>query len=219
MIVANSQLVPEFQYYFNKFVRNSIVNRYGIPLPVAVDEKFLAKGTVVELLCSEQFPYNEYTYFYKNESRTNCWPTLTRQRLMIYPGSQYLVPSTESDGGINIFNLQAHDFMMLDVLLSYRHDSTSVTVIDSTSLQIITDTTSGITTVYASVDVLITSLSKLIYLYLQFKINQNYELYNNTEIISDCSLLATCFELSLIDQYFLYMQSRVVRFNIDCDVD
>lgn len=219
MIVANSQLVPEFQYYFNKFVRNSIVNRYGIPLPVAVDEKFLAKGTVVELLCSEQFPYNEYTYFYKNESRTNCWPTLTRQRLMIYPGSQYLVPSTESDGGINIFNLQAHDFMMLDVLLSYRHDSTSVTVIDSTSLQIITDATSGITTVYASVDVLITSLSKLIYLYLQFKINQNYELYNNTEIISDCSLLATCFELSLIDQYFLYMQSRVVRFNIDCDVD
>ena len=219
MIVANSQLVPEFQYYFNKFVRNSIVNRYGIPLPVAVDEKFLAKGTVVELLCSEQFPYNEYTYFYKNESRTNCWPTLTRQRLMIYPGSQYLVPSTESDGGINIFNLQAHDFMMLDVLLSYRHDSTSVTVIDSTSLQIITDATSGITTVYASVDVLITSLSKLIYLYLQFKINQNYELYNNTEIISDCSLLATCFELSLIDQYFLYMQSRVMRFNIDCDVD
>jgi len=219
MLVANSQLIPEFQYYFNKFTRNSVVNRYGVPIPVAVDERFIPKGTVVELLCNDEFPYDDYTYFYKNESRVHCWPTLTRQRLMIYPGSQYLVPSTEEDGGNNIFNLQTHDFVMLDSLLAYRHDSTSVVMFDSTSVELTMDTTSGITTVYASLSSLNTALSKVIYLYLQFKIYENYTLYDTTDIVSDCSLLATCFEFKLIDEYFLYMQNRVVRFDIDCDID
>jgi hypothetical protein len=106
---------------------------------------------------------------------------------------------------------------MLDALLAYRQDSTSVVLIDSTSNVIVTDSTSGITTVYATLDSLSTSLSKEIYLYLQFKINDNYDLYDGSNIISDCSLLATCFELKLIDEYFQYMTSRVVRFTIDCD--
>lgn len=217
MIVANSQLVPEFQYWFNRFVKTSIVNRYGIPIPVEVDEQFIPRGTIVELLCNENYPYDSYTYLYKNEESTLCWPTLTRQRLMIYPGSQYLLPATAANGGMNIFNLQSDDFSMLDALLAYRQDSTSVVLIDSTSISVVTDSTSGITSVYASLDVLGTSLSKEIYLYLQFKINSNYELYNTSNIISDCSLLATCFEFKLIDEYFQYMTNRVVRFTIDCD--
>ncbi len=216
MIVANSQLIPEFQYYFSKFAKTSIVNRYEVPIPVEVDPNFIPKGTVVELLCNDDFPYDSYTYFYKNEDRKQCWPTLTAQRLNIYPDSQYLMPSTLDEGGTNIFNLQADDLIMLDTLLAYRHDSTAVTIIDSTSVQMIQDATTWVTVLYASLDALSTPLSKEIYLYLQFQIYENWELYNTPGIISDCSLLATCFEFKLIDDYFLYMTDREVCFEIDC---
>ena len=91
MIVSNVQLIPEFQYWFNKFVITSLVNRYEIPIPVEVDPAFIPKGTVVELLCNEHYPYDDYTYLYKNEDRKQCWPTLTAMRLNVYPGSQYLI--------------------------------------------------------------------------------------------------------------------------------
>ena len=232
MIVGNSQLIPEFQYYFGRYAKTSIVNKYEIPIPVEVPEQFLMKsitvngstmGTVVELLCNEEFPYDDYTYWYKNETRKQCWPQLTAQRLNIYPGSQYMVPATEGEAGAtNFFSLQHDDLMMLDALLAYRHDSTSVimldatAVIDSTADFVITDATTGITYVHATLDSLNTALSKEIYLYLQFNIYENWELYNTDTIISDCSLLATCFELKLIDDYSQYMQDRVVRFDIDC---
>lgn len=224
MIIANSQLIPEFQYYFHKFATTSIVNKYEIPIPVEVPEQFLAKGTVVELLCNDEFPYDDYSYWYKNESRRQCWPQLTAQRLNIYPGSQYMVPAEEGEeGATNFFNLQRDDLMMLDALLAYRHDSTSVVMIDTTSVIdstadfVVTDATTGITYVYATLDSLDTALSKEIYLYLQFQIYGNWELYDTDSIISDCSLLATCFELKLIDDYFQYMQNRNVTFDIDCD--
>lgn len=223
MLVANSQLIPEFQYWFNKFATTSIVNRYEVPIPVEVQESFIPRGTVVELLCNENYPYDSYTYLYKNEDRRQCWPTLTAQRLNIYPGSQYLIPATATEGGINIFNLQTDDFLMLDVLLAYRHDSTALVLIDATatmdatSVEVITDATTGITYVYASLDVLSTSLSKEIFLYLQFRLYENWQLYNTEGIISDCSLLATCFEFKLIDEYFSYMTNRDVAFGIDCE--
>jgi hypothetical protein len=224
MIVANSQLVPEFQYWFSRFATTSIVNRYGVPIPVEVPEAFIARGTVVELLCNEDYPYDSYTYLYKNESRKQCWPTLTAQRLNIYPGSQFMIPAELGDeGATNFFNLQDDDFLMLDVLLAYRRDSTAFILIDATSttdstaVEVITDATTGITYVYASLDTLSTSLSKEIFLYLQFHLYQNWQLYDTVEIISDDSLLATCFEFKLIDDYFLYMTDRDVGFGIDCD--
>jgi len=225
MLVANSQLIPEFQYWFNTFATTSIVNRYEVPIPVEVQESFIPRGTVVELLCNEDYGYYDppYSYLYKNEDRKQCWPTLTAQRLNIYPGSQYLIPATATEGGINIFNLQPDDFLMLDVLLAYRHDSTALVLIDATatmdatSVEVITDATTGITYVYASLDVLNTSLSKEIFLYLQFRLYENWQLYNTEGIISDCSLLATCFEFKLIDEYFSYMTNRDVAFGIDCE--
>lgn len=213
MIVSNPSLVPEFQYYFNQFVVNSSVNRYSIPLPVQVDLTFLTSGSVVELLCSEVFPYSTYTYLYENNDSKQCWPQLTRQRLMVYQAAKYLVPGTTGD---NIFNLQTHDFVMLDTLLQYRHDSTSVSIIDSTSLELVIDATSGLTILYASLDILNTPLSKLIYLYLQLKLYGYYQGYNNLNVISTCTLLETCFELKLIDEYFDYISSREITFDIDC---
>lgn len=216
MTLANTSLVPEFQHYFHDFVLNSTVNKNQIPMPVDILEMFLTSGSVVELLYSETFPYNTYTYLYTNLEDLLCWPTLTRQRLMIYPSSKYLVPGTQGD---NIFNLQSDDFLMLDVLLQYRHDATSVTIIDTTSITInvIVDTTAGYAIVQGNVNALTTPLSKLIFLYLDLHINGNYRGYTQfINTISDCTMLSTFFELILIDDYFDFMISRSVSFGIDC---
>ena len=213
MTLASTALVPEFQYYFYNFVITSLVNRYEIPAPVPVDSTFLTSGTVVELLCNENFPYDSYTYLYKNEDRIQCWPTLTRQRLMIYPSSKYYVPDENGD---NIFSFVAHDFLMLDALLQYRHDSTSLTIVDSTANILVADSTTNTAILYTNFQSLNTPLSKLIYLYLDLKIYSNYENYNNLSLITTGTLLETCFELKLIDEYFAFMTDREVSFDIVC---
>jgi hypothetical protein len=174
---------------------------------------FLTGGTVVELLCNENFPYDSYTYLYKNEDRRQCWPTITRQRLMIYPSSKYYIPDNSGD---NIFDLKTQDFTLLDTLLQYRHDSTSLTIVDSTSISLVTDSTANTAILYANFESLNTPLSKLIYLYLDLKIYNNYENYDNLTLITTGTLLETCFELKLIDEYFAFMTNREVSFDIVC---
>lgn len=213
MTLASTALVPEFQYYFYNFVITSIINRYEIPAPVPVDETFLNSGTVVELLCNENYSYDSYTYLYKNESRIQCWPTLTRQRLMIYPSSKYYIPDSAGD---NIFSLTSNDFLLLDTLLKYRHDSTSVTIVDSTANILVVDSTANTAILYANFESLNTPLSKLIYLYLDLKLYDNYENYNNLTLITTGTLLETCFELKLIDEYFAFMTDREASFDIAC---
>lgn len=213
MTLASTALVPEFQYYFYKFIITSIINRYEVPAPVPVDEIFLPSGTVVELLCNDEYSSDSYTYLYKNEDRKHCWPTITRQRLMIYPSSRYYIPD---DTGDNIFNLESDDFILLDALLIYRNDSTALTMIDSTSTQLFVDATTNVAILYASFEFLNTPLSQLIYLYLDLHIYDNYANYNNLNIVTTGTLLETCFELKLIDDYFAFMTDREVTFDIDC---
>lgn len=218
MTLANSSLVPEFQHYFHQFVLGSTINKNQIPFPVDIDPLYLTTQSVVELLFLDTFPYDSYYYLYENE--TGDWPTLTRQRLMIYPSSKYLIPGTTGD---NIFNLKSDDFNMLNVLMQYRHDSTSVTLIDttadSTAVIIVTDaTTNLITSITGNINGLSTPLSKLIFLYLNLHINGSYiGYYNLSSIVSDCSMLATAFELKLIDDYFDLISSHQESLAIVCE--
>lgn len=215
MILSNTSLVAEFQHYFHDFVLYSSVNKNQIPMPVDIKIEYLTSQSVVELLWSQTFPYNTYYYLY-TETEIASWPTFVRQRLMVYPSSRFLVPN-ELEGD-NIFNLQIYDFLMLDMLLKYRHDSSSIILIESTSLIDITiDSTTNITTITGNINELDTPLSKLIFLYLDLHINNNYlGYYNIPNIISDCSMLATCFEIKLIDDYFNFMTNRESSLNIVC---
>jgi len=213
MTLSSTILVPELQYYFNNFVVNSVVNKYEVPLPVPVDLIFLTSNTVVELLFNDDFSGTDYTYLYSNLDDKSTWPTLSRQRLMIYSSAKYYVPDS---AGSNVFNLQAHDFILLDALLQYRIDSTSLTIIDSTSIQLITDSTSNTSILYANFNLLSTPLSKLIFLYLNLKIYNNYENYNNLNLVTSGTLLETCFELKLLDEYFSLITDREISFAITC---
>lgn len=214
MALANTTLVPELQYWFNRFVTNSIVNKNEVPLPVAVDQIFLPERSFIELLFNENYSYDSYEYRYKNETRTQYWPELTRNRLTIYPGSaKYLV--LDETGG-NPFQLQPHDFILLDALLAYRQDSTALTIVDSTSVEFVSDATANVYILKVNYSNLNTTLSKLIYLYLDLKIYSNYQNYNNLQLVSTGTLLETCFEFLLIDEYFAFMSARDVDIELVC---
>lgn len=222
MTLDNTSLIPEFQHFFYNYVLRSVINKNKIPLPVDIDPIFIENESVIELLSNDIFPYNTYSYLYINQEDRLSWPSLVRHRLMIYPSSEFLIHDIN---GNNIFNLQSDDFSMLNVLLQYRHDSTSVTIIgidstsDSTAFIIVTDSTSETSVIYGNVDGLNTTLSKLIYLYLDLHINKNYlSYYNIPNIISDGTMLSTYFELKLIDDYFTYMSAREISFNITCSL-
>jgi hypothetical protein len=206
MTLASTTLVPELQTWFYNFVINSEINKYEVPAPVPIDSIFLPQNSFIEMLFNENYSGTTYKYLYKEESRLQCWPTLTRQRLMIYPRSaKYL---TLSDTGQNVFDLQADDLTLLNTLLSYRQDSTGVVIVDSTATYFVDST--SVSTLYATYSNLKTELSKLIYLYLDLKINNNYANYDNLTPVSTTGLLETLYELVLIDEFFKFMTAQNV---------
>ena len=128
---------------------------------------------------------------------------LVKNRIMIYPSTaKYLI--IDDDEGTNVFLLQSDDFVLLDALLSFREDSTAITIIDSVTTSF--DSTSNI--LYATYANLSTCLSKLIFLYLDLEINQNYSNYNNLTLVSDGAVLESLYELYVIDKYFDFMTLR-----------
>ena len=165
--VASPTLVPELQAWFYNFVVNSEVNKFEVPAPVDVEDVYLPQKSFIEMLFNENYPYTEYSYLYNEETRLQCWPTLVRQRLCIYPGSaKYMLLADPGQSGDNIFGLQSADLTLLDALLGYRTDGTAVTIVDTTAT-IAFDSTALV--LYANFDNLPTPLSKLIYLYLDLQ--------------------------------------------------
>ena len=91
-------------------------------------------------------------------------------------------------------------------------ESFSLQVIDSTNVSFVCDSTTGICILQASLGSLSTTLSKLIYLYLDLKVNRNFDKYNNELLVSNCQLVESCYESYLIDQYYKCMSSRTPSF-------
>lgn len=204
-------LVPELQHWYREFIIKSTINRDRIPPPSDINPINFPIQSFINLLLNDEYPADFYEYKYSLVTDYFCVPRQASTRLQIYPGLwQYVNIDTS---GENIFELTNDDLIMLDALLAYRMDSTSLTIIDSTSTSIITDSTAGFSVLYTSYNSLGTCLSKLIYLYLQLQIYGNYELYNNTTLVSSCdmypkSLLCSMFESYVIDSYFKYIMTR-----------
>lgn len=196
MSLIYTRVVPDLLYYINDFIINSIVNKDKIPFPSTIASTYLLDDkSFIRLLFDEGWPSSltSYRYLFRIETDTSSIPETILRRMMLYPSSStYYICDSDSTSvcNINVFNLQEDDFYMLDVLLQYRIDSTSVTLID-----IIYDNLS-------------TTLSKLIYIYLDFKINNNYSLFDNTTLISsDTEVLENFYESFIIDKMFIYFSN------------
>jgi len=223
-------VVPELQHWYYKFlVSKAIVTKDLIPPPVDIPELYMPSNSFIEMLFNDNYCEPSYEYRYCQETNVLCIPRVAYNRMIVYPGSsQYVNLNPKGD---NIFLLKTHDFILLDALLEYRLltcDSTSIqtacevdttsfslVVVDSTNVSFICDSTTGICILQASLDSLNTELSKLIYLYLDLKVNGNTSKYNNSNLISTGCLLESCYESYLIDQYYKCMSSKTVLFP-DC---
>jgi hypothetical protein len=129
------------------------------------------------------YPYPIFNYKFRKIDDPYSWDSLTRRRSRVYPSTTtYYICDKEATN--NIFSLTSQDLNLITKLLQFKQ--TGSTIIDD---MVYEDLTSN--------------LSKLIYLYLDFKINNDYSLYNNSNILADSSsLLENIFEYYLIQEIF-----------------
>ena len=97
---------------------------------------------------------------------------------------------SDSSGDINLYGIQADDLTLFDKLLDYRlNGTTSLSGIDYESLS--------------------TNLSKMVYIYLEFKLNNDYSRYTHDSLLSaQKDLLECCFEVYLIENIFKYVSEQ-----------
>lgn len=203
MTLSSTQLIGELQTWFSRFVVDSTINKYEIPKPVDIDLIYYnIRKTFIELLFNDNYSYTEYFYKFNLDTNKYAWPDPVKTRLLIYPTSAKFYKISDEDG-TNIFNLQHDDLILLNALLQYRIDSTSVTIIDS----IIIDFVGNV--LYATYSALSTNLSKLIFLYLDLKINNNYSNYDDTDLVSSStSVLENQYEAYVLDEFYKYITPK-----------
>ncbi len=206
MTVASANLVPELQHNFYTFVVESAINKYQVPFPVDIPELYQPQNSFIELLFNKNYTGITYEYRYVENSGWGTVPVVAVDRLNLYPGSgKYMELDASGD---NFFTLKSDDFTMLDSLLRYRIDSTSLTMVDTTGSTALTfDSTSNTYILQANYNSLSTPLSKLIYLYLDLKLRGNTDKYNNTTLVC-VTLLEACYEALVMDEYFKTVTGR-----------
>lgn len=195
MSLTATKVVPDLLFYTQRYVINSVTNKYGIPFSDTFSEVYLGDNkSFIRLLFDESWPTDStsYTYLFREETSLtgNISDTLIR-RMMVYSSNSklYICDSSETCTN-NIFGLEEDDLTLLNKLLTYRIDSSSC---------IITDI------IYDNLE---TVLSKLIYIYLNFKINNIYTLFDNSEPLSRSSnILENFYESFIVETIFNHLTS------------
>ena len=215
--VNGTIIVPELQNYYTKFISRGQLNKNGISHSVRICESFMNKNSFIRLLFDDNWPniYKSYRYLYRDDSNVGGWPTIIRERAMVYPLSTKYYDSDDSTEvcNINAFNIEDNDLVLLDALLKYRlTDSSSLIVIDSTSVidPIFIDSTSSDTTAVLTVNYnTLTRFSKLMFLYLNLEVNKDVSYYNNTDLIADHdSVLESTYESYVLEKMFVFIADR-----------
>lgn len=182
--------IPELDYYFRSYwtTRGEItIDNVNIPV-IDSEDQDLPSGSFLQLLFSQTFDSTSYTYFFIEEEISDLSKSL-RERIKVSNSTITVYLSTDSTEEENIFSLSEDDHTLLSKLLDYRIGRTvSLTEIEYSSLA--------------------TTLSKLIYTYLDLIINQNYSIFNSNIVISDSSnSLETLFELYVVNETHKVMKS------------
>lgn len=191
MTINKIRICPDLLYYTNSFVLSSVANKFKIQFsPTFLDSYLSENKSFIRLLFDKNWNHNNYRYLFREEINKSNIPSDLLRRMMIYPTSKYYVCDSDNPEicNINLFNLQNDDKMMLDKLLQYRIDTTS------TSIEI-------------NYDDLSTKLSKLIYIYLNFKINNDYSLVDQNPISNEEEILENFYEALISDTIFNYISN------------
>lgn len=196
-----TNLIPELNSWFSKFVKISNVNKNQLTIPTQIDDIYLPIKSFIELLFNEAYSYDEYFYKYNEDIDKYSWPNIVKTRMLIYPIAAKYYKCDET--GDNSFNLNSEDLTLLDALLQYRQDSTSVIIIDSVEIKFIDNI------LYASYPYISSKLAKLIFLYLELKIYERTSNYNNQILIAASdNILENMYESFVLDEIFKFISIK-----------
>lgn len=195
MPVFSTIVIPELQYYFGMFVKKTTLNKDEIPFPVQLNREDLYEDrSFLRLLFDEEWPadYTHYYFFYHERACSENWPAIVQTRANIYArtASYWVACDSTASFAINIFNLGTEEIAMVDQLLLYRLNPCTYSL---------------------SIDfsVLTTNLGKLIWLYLNLKVNEDYSIIDTTTpIASSDSTLENMYEIYLIENVFSFVQEQ-----------
>jgi len=191
MSIQNTLLVPEIQYFMERVITQSELNKSQTLAPANAAFLDPDSRSFIRLLFDDQWPLDFSFYYplFTQIDKSEC-PALLRQRLMLYPMSAkyYMVSST---GDVNLFNLQNDDFHLLAALLEFRTQETHFQF-DQYNFSDLT-----------------TPLSKLIYIFLDLKINDRDIYYDNDVVLSDeGDVLVNCYEFYIQELLFDYFSKK-----------
>ena len=196
---------PELNYWIYKLSLKTPVNEKMFKIPIKIDGRWECRGTVLDLLFNDSFNVPTYSFHYKAAPFYTMDDHIIRRRLSMHlPATieiwladdpQFSTYFIDNPISYNFFDITPEEENMLDLLLTYRIQSDS------------TDATTELNVI--AWDNLDSSLSKMIYCYLQMVVNNNLTYYNINENLADESrLLELVYEKYLIDSYFQYMENK-----------
>ncbi len=240
---GSAKCFPDLQKYFAKYLKSNQLDRYEVPIPGDIyNEHFTDCRSFIRLLFDDDWNHPNYTHCYTKIVDRAAWPVSIRDRLMVYPHTEYHLPCcdstnmnlvfqpcdstsaeylntidhnlsdcciVDSTSSSNAFNLEEDDFLLLDALNIYRCDSTAVIIFEQESLPVnslvaIPDDHKWLLSV--SFSLLTSPLAKLIFIYLNSKVNFDYTFYywDGNNYIGD-SLFEHLYEIYVIDNVFQQM--------------
>lgn len=184
----------QLMYAFSKFLEREVLQIYDINRVDGINPDEIDRTNFIEVLfceaitdstAAEPYEYSSFRYKFRIIDDPYLFDSFTRRRSRVYNSTtRYYKCDNDENSVINIFRLKSDDLLLIRKLLEYKQTgSTDISGIVFNNLT--------------------TNLSKLIYLYLDLKINNDYSLYDNNILISDAtSILENAFEAYLIQEMF-----------------
>lgn len=182
--------VPELDNAFSEYwTTNGEIVIHNMPMPELEKDILINTNSFIHLLFSNSFDGTGYTYLFI-EKEITYFSKPIRERIGSSGSLIKLYLSTDdTDLGFNIYELTTEELSMIDYLFYYRTDGTS-------NFSII------------NYDGLESNLSKLIYIYLDFMINEDFSKINNNTLISDSdNILHTFFEIYIMNEAHRLMKN------------
>jgi hypothetical protein len=155
------------------------INHISVPEFVSLDNS-IPTNSFLRLLFDEKYDEENYTYMF-SEKNLLSFNKKIRERLNYFKISILPIISDDS-GNINAFNIVEDDILLLNKLLEFRlTDNSDISNINFENLS--------------------TNLSKLIFIYLDLKINSNYSSLDYINLLSqELNILENLFELYLVNE-------------------
>lgn len=180
----SKKFVPELDYYFSNYwrVRGEITTE-NVPIS-AIDffsEGLFSGKSFLKLLFDEVFEETEYNYLFTRRNLTSL-PVSVRERIRYSGKVSHVFYSTDNETKENIFDINEENVLLLNKLFEYR----TISISDISDIN------------YEELE---NDLSKLIYIYLNMVLNDDFGVLNNQLTLSDSeNKLSNMFELYVINE-------------------